>query len=69
MYRLYFKDVVQAVLLFSAETWVVTSCMGRALGGFQDQVERRLTWRLSRRKPDRKYSYTSSVTAREEEVL
>ena len=30
-----FKAVVQAVILFGAETWVVTLCMGRDLGGFQ----------------------------------
>ena len=40
--------------------------MGRALGGFQDQVTRRLTGRLLRRKPDEKWMYTSAVTAREE---
>ena len=30
-----FKSVVQAVLLFGAETWVVTPRMGKALGGFR----------------------------------
>ena len=29
----FFKDVVQAVFLFSLESWVVTPCMGRVLGG------------------------------------
>ena len=29
----FFKAVVQAVLLFGAETWVVTPLMGKALGG------------------------------------
>ena len=28
-----FKAMIQAVMLFGAETWVVTSCMGKALGG------------------------------------
>ena len=28
----FFKAVVQAVLLFGSETWVVTPCMGKALG-------------------------------------
>ena len=36
----FFKAVVQAVLLFCSDTWLVTPCMGRALGGFQDQVAR-----------------------------
>ena len=31
------------VLLFCAETWVVTPYVGQVLGGFQDQVVRRLT--------------------------
>ena len=39
----FFKAVVQSVLLFGAETWVVTPHMGRVLGGFQDQVARWLT--------------------------
>ena len=30
-----FKSVIQAVLLFGAETWVITPCMGKALGGFR----------------------------------
>ena len=63
---LFFKAVVQVVLLFVSETWVVTPCMGRDLGGFQDQVERRLTGWLLRRKPDRKWRYTSAATAQEE---
>ena len=32
----FFKAVVQAVLLFGEETWVVTPCMVIFLGGFQD---------------------------------
>ena len=27
------KTIVYAVLLFSSETWVVTPCIGRELGG------------------------------------
>ena len=63
---LFFKSVFQAVLLFGSETSVVTPCMGRALGGFQDQVARRLMGWLPRREPDRKWMYTSVATAREE---
>ena len=36
----FFKDVVQALLLFGSETWVVTPQMGKSLGGFQAQVAR-----------------------------
>ena len=46
MSGLFFKDVVQAVLLFGVETWVITPRMVKALGGFQTQVVRRLTVRL-----------------------
>ena len=31
----FFKAVIQGVLLFGAETWVVTPCMSKALGGFR----------------------------------
>ena len=58
--------MVQVVLLFGLENWAVTPCMGRVLGGFQDQVARRLTGRLLRQKTDRKWEYTSEVMAREE---
>ena len=34
----FFKLVMQALLLFGAETWVLTPSMERALGGFQHRV-------------------------------
>ena len=43
VYGFFFKATVQSVLLFCAETWVVTPCMGRFLGGLQVQVKRRMT--------------------------
>ena len=49
-----FKAVVQAVLLFGSDIWVVTPCMVRVLGGFQDQVERRLMGRPPQLKTDGK---------------
>ena len=63
---LLFKAVVQAVLLFGSETLVVTPRMGRTLGGFRDQVERCLTGRLTRRKPDGNWTYTSAAITRYE---
>ena len=36
VYRYFFKAVVQSILLFCVEMWVLTLCMGRVLGGFQD---------------------------------
>ena len=65
----FFKDVVQAVLLFVSEAWLVTLRMGKALGGFQTHVARRLTGRILWRTPDVKWTYTSAATAREEAGL
>ena len=62
----FFKAVVQALLIFGAETWVVTLRMGRFLGEFQDQVAPHLTGRLMQRKTDGKWEYTLEATAREE---
>ena len=61
--------MIQAVLLFGAETWVVTPCMGTALGGFQTQVVRRLTAKLLRRATDWTWKYTSAAAAKEMEGL
>ena len=58
----FFKAVVQAVLLFGLETWVVTPRIVRVLGGFQDQVPRRLTRRIPWQKNDGKWEYTSAAT-------
>ena len=54
------------VLFFGVEIWVITPCMGRVLGGFQDQVAQRLMGRLLRHKIDGKWECTSAATAREE---
>ena len=52
----FFNVVMQAVLLFGSETWVVTPHMGKALGGFQSQVVRWMTGRLPWRTPDGKWT-------------
>ena len=44
-----FKVVVQVVLLFCLETWVMEPYIGRALGIFQNRVNHRLTERHPRR--------------------
>ena len=66
MYGFFLKSVVQVVLVFGSDTWVVTPRMGRVLGGFQDQVALRLAGRLPQRKTDGKWDYTSAAMAREE---
>ena len=48
----FFKAVVQQVLLFGAETWVVTPNIEQALRGFLHGVARRLTGRQARREKD-----------------
>ena len=53
---------MQVVFLFGLYTWVVTPCMGRALGRFQEQVMIQLMGRLPQRKPDSKWEYTSAAT-------
>ena len=40
--------------------------MGKSMGGFQAQVERRLKVQLLRRTPNGKWKYTSAAMAREE---
>ena len=33
-----FKVVIQAVIIFGSFMWLMTPCMGRALGGFHHRV-------------------------------
>ena len=53
----FFKAVVQQVLLFGAETQVVTPKMERALSGFLHGVARRLTGRQARRGKNGEWYY------------
>ena len=50
----FFKAVVQQVLLFWAETWVVSPMMERALSAFIHGAARRLTGRQPRKGRDGK---------------
>ena len=47
-----FKAVVQVVLLFGAEMWVLTPRMDRALRSFHHRVAHRLTRKKKRRRRD-----------------
>ena len=60
--------MVQSVLNFGAETWVVTPCMGRFWEGFQDQVARQLTGRLPQQQTYIKWEYTLATAEIEEAV-
>ena len=66
---MFFKAVVQVVMLFWSETWVVTPRVGKALGVFQTQVTRRMTGHLLRRTQYGRWRYTSEAAAREESVF
>ena len=55
--RHFYKAVAQAVLLFGAETWVITPRMDRALDSFQHRVARRLTGRQTRRRGGGSWAY------------
>ena len=62
----FFKAVVQQVLLFGAETWVVTPMMERALSAFLHGAARRLTGRQPWRGRDGEWQYPSLEGAMEE---
>ena len=65
----FFKGVVQQVLLFGAETWVVTPRMERALSGFLHGASRRLTGRQARRGRNSTWHYPSLEGAMREAGL
>ena len=53
----FFKAVVQAVLLFGAETWVLNPMVEGALEIFQHGAARRITRRQPHRREDRRWTY------------
>ena len=65
----FFKAVVQQVLLFGAETWVVSPMTERALSAFIHGAARRLTGRQPRRGRDGKWHYPSLEGAMKEAEL
>ena len=65
----FFKAVVQAVLLFGAETWVLTPRMEGALDIFQYKATCRITGRQPRRRGDRRWVYPSLKEAMREAGL
>ena len=62
----FFKAVVQAVLLFGAETWVPNPSMEQALSSFQHRVSRRLTGRQMRSLGDGSWDYPLLAAVMEE---
>ena len=63
---LLFKAVVQAVLLFGLEMWVLTPRMERSLSRFQHRVAQRLTRRHPRRIKEGRWEYPPMAEAMEE---
>ena len=55
LFGFFFNARVQTVLLFGAETRVVTPRMGPVLGEFQNQVAQPLTGRIMQRRTARKW--------------
>ena len=53
----FYTAVTQQILLFGAESWVLTKRMEYALDAFQGRVARRLTGRMPRRGRDGKWVY------------
>ena len=62
----FYTTVTQQVLLFRAESWVLTKKMESALDAFQGRVARRLTGRQPRRGRDGKWFYPSLLGALKE---
>ena len=54
---LFFKAVLQTVLLFRAETWVLNPHMYQALRSFQHRVAQWLTGRYPRQRGERRWEY------------
>ena len=65
--EIFFKTVVQAVLLFGSETWVPTPPMGWALGSLQYRVARRIAGRQTKQQEDWGWEYTPLEADMEED--
>ena len=65
----FYTAVTQHVLLFGAESWVLTKKMESALGVFQGRVARSLTGRQPRRGRDGKWFYPYLAGALKEAVF
>ena len=63
---MFFKAVVQAVLIFGSETWVMTPRMGHALGSFQNVFAWQITGRQPRRREGEGWIYPPLAAAMKE---
>ena len=65
----FFKTVVQAVLLFGTEAWVLNPRMEQALDSFQHGAARRITGRQPWRRGDGRWAYPTLKEAKREAGL
>ena len=63
---MFFKAVVQVVILFGSETWVLIPHMGRVVVIFQYRVSRWITKMQPKRREDGGWEYPPLDTAMEE---
>ena len=61
-----FKAVVQAVLIFGLETWVMPPCMGWDLEGFQERVAININERQPKRQTYGSWEYPPLETEMQE---
>ena len=66
IYGLFFKAIVQSVLIFGSYMWVLTYRMDWALGRSQHRVAQRITGRQPRRLGEGRREYTLLAAAKEE---
>ena len=64
-----YVEVVQEVLLYGSETWVMTPHIGGALSGSHHRVTRRLMGRRPQRESDRRWIYPPLTEVMEEACL
>ena len=57
IYGTLYRAVVQAVLIFRSETWMMSPLIGKALGGFHHRVIHQLTGRYPRHQVDGSWVY------------
>ena len=69
MSGIFYLMVVQVVLLFGSETWVISPHIRRVMGCFHQQVLRRLTGRQPIRQADVNWYYPALATTMEEAGL
>ena len=65
----FFKEFVQAVIIFGLEAWVMNPCIGRALGGFQHRVSRRINGRQPKRQVDGIWEYPPQGEVRGDVII